>query len=597
MASTLAKHTTLKRQLIVWFLLIACVPLIILSLVVNWQLEQRLMHQQEVQLYNLAKEKGRLVRQMIIDNQAQLTQFATLPSLTWLLTSNEDSAHVALIDEYSRRIIGLNNFYDLLIVDKQGKVVFSVLHESDFGADLTQPEWKQTVSGRAFDQAQHLMTNVMTSYSYYAPSRKNASFMATPVWNAQGEWLGVVMIQLKDDWLAPVSAGGVGTSETGEIVLAQHDMSGKLVAVSPLRFRPATELAQPLDLSHSVPANFAITGQEGFGDGVDYRNQAVLAGWVFIPSLKMALVIKQDLAEVLESVTQVRWFALLFLLFVVLATALFAYYLSLHFTRPIHTMTNHLRSLMQGMWHLRLPEATQTTTEGQQLAEGINHLAETIEGQVDRLQQQAVELEYQTETLARYNEDLEAAVAERTKELALLSVVDPMTGLYNRRHYAEEGARFWKTVARNQQILMFALLDVDYFKLYNDTQGHQAGDTALTIIARCMQQACRRSGDLAFRMGGEEMAILAVVKDAEDACQMMDHLRMEIEASAIAHPTSLVKPLLTVSIGIALFDGCTCHGPTKPNLDGLYRLADGALYQAKAQGRNQVCLASEVLHC
>jgi two-component system chemotaxis family response regulator WspR len=172
-----------------------------------------------------------------------------------------------------------------------------------------------------------------------------------------------------------------------------------------------------------------------------------------------------------------------------------------------------------------------------------------------------------------------------------------MTGLFNRRHFMSEAPKLWRQAARNQQKLLFILLDVDKFKEYNDTQGHQAGDEALIRVAQVLQQQCQRSNDIALRMGGEEMAILSLIKTEQEAIAIAERILTGMQLCAIPHPASGVMPFLTVSIGLSIFDGEFCHAPTETNIDKLYALADAALYQAKSTGRNRAVLAQEKVTC
>lgn len=599
MASTIAQPARLSVSLLRWLLLVALIPILILAALVQWHMEQRLVLQQQTHLYNLAREKSRLINEVTIASRFYVETLASRKVFADLLTTEQHrSAPLAAMHLAQSLLDQQDYYYDVLLVNAQGKVVFSVKQESDLGAQLMNADWAASGAAVAFDQSRRLLSTVVTPVRYYAPSSRTASFMATPVWSEQGSWLGVMMVQLNQDWLVNVAQSGVGTTATGEVVLAQLNEQGKLAVVAPLRFDAnAVSQGRLLDESHEVPANHAIRGQEGWGLGRDYRHQRVLAGWVYVPSMQMALVVKQDEAEVLSSLETMRFYTLALLVSVIVMVGLVSLVISRRLTTPLISIIDTLEALKSGRWHLRVRHHHHDSAEAVALVEGINQLADTIEAQLERLQHQATELEIQAETLKQYNHDLEEAVAERTKELEALSLVDPMTGLYNRRHYAQAGADLWNWVARQQECLVFALLDVDFFKSYNDSMGHQAGDEALTLVAQCLQQSCRRSSDIAFRMGGEEMALLAVVKDVSDAMQLAERLRLSVESSAIKHPHNPVKGVLTVSIGVAMLDARACQHASEANLDGLYRLADEALYRAKHQGRNQVVLAREVLGC
>lgn len=599
MASPVKSPLSLSIKLWRWLLLVALLPMLLLATLVQWHMEQRLVEQQQAHLYNLAREKSRLISEVSLATKSYLASLAERIVFADLLANEHNPRAQLEAMQLSQALLNQQSYYhDVILVNPAGQVIFTLKQESDLGVNLREDLWVDTGAGLAFDQSRRLLTTVVTPVRYYEPSLRSASFMATPVWSPQGRWLGVLMVQLNQEWLAKVAQSGVGTTRTGEVVLAQLNGLGKLEVVAPLRFdREAAIRGRLLDESHEVPANRAIRGEEGWGSGKDYRHERVLSGWVYVPSMQMALVVKQDESEVLSSLRTMRLYTLALLLVVILLVSLLSIAISQRLTKPLLAIIDTLQQLKSGRWHLRVADEQLESEEAAHLVAGINQLADTIEEQLERLQYQTTELEYQAQTLEQYNQDLEEAVRERTKELAQLSLIDPMTGLFNRRHYIEEGVRLWKTVARQQQCLMFALLDVDHFKLFNDSRGHQMGDEALILVAQCLQQACRRSSDLAFRMGGEEMAALVVVKDVDDAMELAERLRVAVESKAMMHPLSPVKGILTVSIGVALLDARDCQHASEANLDGLYRLADEALYCAKHQGRNQVVLAREVLGC
>lgn len=599
MASPVKSPLSLSIKLWRWLLLVALLPMLLLATLVQWHMEQRLVEQQQAHLYNLAREKSRLISEVSLATKSYLESLAERIVFADLLVNEHNPRAQLEAMQLSQALLNQQSYYhDVILVNPSGQVVYTLKQESDLGVNLREDPWVDTGAGLAFDQSRRLLTTVVTPVRYYEPSLRSASFMATPVWSPQGRWLGVLMVQLNQEWLAKVAQSGVGTTRTGEVVLAQLNGIGKLEVVAPLRFdREAAIRGRLLDESHEVPANRAIRGEEGWGSGKDYRHERVLAGWVYVPSMQMALVVKQDESEVLSSLRTMRLYTLALLLVVILLVSLLSIAISQRLTKPLLAIIDTLQQLKSGRWHLRVADEQLESEEAAHLVSGINQLADTIEEQLERLQHQTTELEYQAQTLEQYNQDLEEAVRERTKELAQLSLIDPMTGLFNRRHYIDEGVRLWKTVARQHQCLMFALLDVDHFKLFNDSRGHHMGDEALTLVAQCLQQTCRRSSDLAFRMGGEEMAALVVVKDVDDAMELAERLRVAVESKAMMHPRSPVKGILTVSIGVALLDARDCQHASEANLDGLYRLADEALYRAKHQGRNQVVLAREVLGC
>ncbi len=170
---------------------------------------------------------------------------------------------------------------------------------------------------------------------------------------------------------------------------------------------------------------------------------------------------------------------------------------------------------------------------------------------------------------------------ELNEELAAIARRDPLTGLGNRRALREYLDLFEGRVARYGHRYCMALLDVDHFKSYNDTYGHQAGDEILrTVAAQLSDQA--RAGDSLYRYGGEEFLCIFPEQSLETGTIAVERMRRAIEALAIPHPESPTG-VLTISAGIAMLDP-----DHTPSASGAVKQADEALYRAKQLGRNRV---------
>ena len=185
--------------------------------------------------------------------------------------------------------------------------------------------------------------------------------------------------------------------------------------------------------------------------------------------------------------------------------------------------------------------------------------------------------------------DLESQVSQRTQELAMaarrleaLSTVDGMTGVANRRRFDETLQVEWGRAARDKRPLSVALIDVDWFKTYNDRYGHPAGDACLRQLARVFEAGVMRSGDLIARYGGEEFVLIAPDTDLNGINTIASYLCQEVFALALEHEDSPYGRV-SVSIGIAT---AYPHRGSKPMQ--LVQQADAALYRAKQQGRHRV---------
>jgi len=170
-------------------------------------------------------------------------------------------------------------------------------------------------------------------------------------------------------------------------------------------------------------------------------------------------------------------------------------------------------------------------------------------------------------------------------KLAAAAVTDGMTGLGNRRAFDERLEQEWQRAIRAQSSLALLMIDVDYFKAYNDTFGHLQGDGALTLVSTCITENLHRAADFAARYGGEEFVIILPDTDDIGAFHVAETIRNAVAARGLAHPGSPTS-VLTVSIGL------TSRRPVPGNeASNLIQLADAALYQAKQNGRNQTVLS------
>lgn len=191
-----------------------------------------------------------------------------------------------------------------------------------------------------------------------------------------------------------------------------------------------------------------------------------------------------------------------------------------------------------------------------------------------------------TKALAESTEEIELQKLELEKvnrQLQKLSLKDPLTKLWNRRKYDETINLEWNRCLRHQRPIALVLLDIDYFKEYNDYYGHLAGDQCLTKIGQTIKNLLSRSTDMAARYGGEEFIVILPETEKEEAVKIANMLRQKIEALHILHEQSPVSNYVAVSIGVTF---------TIPNINSsyedLFKVVDKALYQAKADGRNQV---------
>ncbi|MDJ0730994.1 MAG: diguanylate cyclase [Crocosphaera sp.] len=162
---------------------------------------------------------------------------------------------------------------------------------------------------------------------------------------------------------------------------------------------------------------------------------------------------------------------------------------------------------------------------------------------------------------------------------------DELTQIPNRRYFNRYFQQEWRRCQREHSPMSLLLCDLDYFKSYNDYYGHQQGDSCLRQVAQILQETLKRPGDMVFRYGGEEFAIILPNTASEGAEFIAEQIVQRIQLEQIAHSPSPIIPYVTVSLGIAV----TLNSIVLSS-QMLFEMADMALYRAKATGRNRYCL-------
>jgi diguanylate cyclase (GGDEF)-like protein len=172
--------------------------------------------------------------------------------------------------------------------------------------------------------------------------------------------------------------------------------------------------------------------------------------------------------------------------------------------------------------------------------------------------------------------------------LERISLIDGLTSIANRRHFDQTLEKEWIRALHKGDIISLALVDIDFFKKYNDCYGHLAGDKCLQMVGSILKESLYRASDLAARYGGEEFVVLLPSTTQAEALMILERIRSNVEELRIPHEMSEVAEHITVSIGVASI----WPGSDKVSSD-LIRQADAALYQAKNSGRNRVCCELE----
>ncbi|WP_426452651.1 diguanylate cyclase [Paenibacillus sp. S-38] len=268
--------------------------------------------------------------------------------------------------------------------------------------------------------------------------------------------------------------------------------------------------------------------------------------------------IEQYSSEIEHSGRTIQWVEYAMASSAIVLSILIAFILSNHLIRRIRLLKRSAQTVAEG--NLQVADLHfKGRDELQELAEAFNRMTHSLR-----------------------------TVIDSNQFLQLLSARDGLTGIANRRCYDEAVEREWKQLAESSRPISLILLDIDYFKRYNDRYGHQAGDACLREVAEILQRSVG-PGDLAARYGGEEFVVLLPDQEEEEAVRTAERFRLALAQRSIAHELSEISGMVTVSIGIASAVASDAGNP-----GGLLQEADQALYEAKRRGRNEICSYREI---
>lgn len=255
---------------------------------------------------------------------------------------------------------------------------------------------------------------------------------------------------------------------------------------------------------------------------------------------------------------------------IILLFSVLAYKVTLAIMAPIEALSLGARKISEGHTHYQIPAPANSDDE-------LGLLTQTFNDMMAKLRSSQLEIEQDRIRLAEKNEELQQA----NEILAQLSITDGLTKLHNHRYFQDHLTREIKRVSRTKAPLALILLDIDDFKMLNDTHGHAAGDEVLVSLAAIMSDSARES-DLIARYGGEEFVVLMPNTDLAGAVHLAEKIRMAVESTRLIIGDNMKPIEITISVGVAVYSG---------NRREFFGEADRALYQAKAAGKNCVIIA------
>jgi diguanylate cyclase (GGDEF)-like protein len=375
---------------------------------------------------------------------------------------------------------------------------------------------------------------------------KPVMLIAVPIKSATGRLLGAMVGKLNFVSIHKVLKE-FAVGQTGGVHLVNRE--GRIIASSAPTGAPALGARVPAAAVKALGAN-----ADSIANYASVQGRPVIGTMRSVSALGWAVVAEITRAEAYARVSRQRTITLAMLVALVVIIGLAAYVLALTVVRPLERLSAGATQVGSGDFKVSVP----VLDYGE-----VGYLTRTFNTMVAHLRQGR-------EELAAINVTLET-----------LSVTDGLTGLYNHKHFQETVGNELARAQRHKHPLSILMIDVDNFKHYNDSFGHQVGDKLLTEIAALLKGAIR-SIDYAARYGGDEFVLLLHETDATDAMQLAERLRKSVAAATFEPGHHKV----TVSIGVASYPE---HGE-KPQ--AIIESADAVLYEAKRRGRNQSVMAT-----
>jgi diguanylate cyclase (GGDEF)-like protein len=525
---------SIRNQIIAFAVAAALIPAVSIAAIGYQQSRQALVANITEELSSAssqaARELGLWAKERLYDLRVYTGSYEVLENIESATRARDRAARDRLAG-YLDAVRGRTGDYELLVVtDLRGAVgAVSAAHGAvaDSALAALPPEWLAAVRA---DQS------VVGGAFWDGTAAKAVVTFAVPVTTGNGRVLGALAARFNLGSVADL-LGTYGRSGAREAYVVTD--SGRFVTSG----RGST-----IDLMHTVipPQTFADL-REHEGERLEFTDAAgrkVVGVLRAVPGSSWSVLAQVPVVEAYAQVGRVRNIAIGVVLLLVLGIGWLAYQLGLVIVRPLDRLRRGATTVANGDMAVAIP----VTGEGE-----VAYLTQVFNDMVTRLRQGREELER-------------------------LSTTDALTKLYNRRYLMtrleEEGRR----ARRSDRPFSMLMIDVDHFKRYNDTYGHQAGDEVLAGVAAALQE-CVREVDCAARYGGEEFVVVLPETPAEGAIDVAARIRSRLSAEAF--PGGKV----TVSLGIAEFPA---DGETP---DFVLRAADAALYRAKREGRDRVVRA------
>ncbi len=422
---------SLRTKLLLVFLLLSGTPLLFLAFMSVRSSMQAIQAEIENNLNSTADHELMQAESLIKEKKDDVTVLASTPDVVRALDRlalsfpEGTNSPAYLEDDKTFRPVLAHfketwGFYDLFLISAKGDIVFSMLHEDDFGTNLKTGPYKESELAKAFDQAFAQRVTIASVFRAYTPSAgKYAAFVATPVFK-EGDLIGAVALRLSTDALYDLAKDYTGLGETGEIVLALLD-DNEAVFVTSLRHDPDAAFNRRVLIGSKdgQPIQEAVHGRNGSGLSIDYRGKEILAAWRFIPEFRWGMVVKIDTDEAFRAAYAQKSFTVLLCIATVVVVLAVGLIVSWRIAKPLNRVVAVVGRLANGECVDKVE--TVGRDEVGRLVKSVNVLIDSNQSIIDQANTIA-EGDYSADMTPRSDQDeLGIALNKMTENLRIVS--------------------------------------------------------------------------------------------------------------------------------------------------------------------------------
>lgn len=415
------RFTSLTYRFLVWFIVIALLPLALFGYLSLQQNETVLRSEALNRMSRLADKKAMEIK-FYLHERNQDIELLARSNLAEVAMSDLSRAYVRYHPdsaEYRRAAEPFANnfgayiggdalFYDVFLITPQGEIVYTHKRESDFATNLNKGPYRDSQLAQVFRESRFTLEGSISGFEHYAPSNAPAAFIAAPIIR-DGVLLGVAAFQLDTQRIYQVAADSIGLGVTGETPLAKLIGAEEAVFVAPLRHDQQAAMRRKIDLkSGAIPIRKSLYGERGSGVETDYAGKQVVAAWRYLPELRWGMVVKMDADEALAVVYQQRKNLLQALLALAVLGGLAAFYLGRRLVVPLKAFALTANDIAKGDLSKRVNE--NRTDEIGALGGAFNRMTENLQTLYRTLEDR---VEERTRELNVSNEQLQEEIIER----------------------------------------------------------------------------------------------------------------------------------------------------------------------------------------